>query len=147
MAELPPPDPASEDRFGMPPTSPSTDELLFRFRRLLGAMVAMALLLAVAPVPSFVHVLALLVLPVFVLVSALSYHNAKRDRFVHRYTRRLGEYRHDSVALAAEGEQAAEPVDAGLRRAWLLLGLAAAVFLIGLVLAGVSAGISEALYG
>jgi hypothetical protein len=45
------------------------------------------------------------------------------------------------------GERAREPVSAALRRAWLLLGLFVLVFLIGLLLAGLSAGLSERLYG
>ncbi len=146
MSELPPPTPPLDDRFAIVPTYQPTGEVLFRFQRLVIAMVVVALVLAVLPIPSFVHVIVLLVVPVFVLISAIGYHDAKRDMFVHRYTRTLWEFRHDQVTMIESGDRATEPVDAGLRRAWLLLGLFVSVFLIGLVLAGLSAGISEALY-
>lgn len=110
-------------------------------------MVLAAIVLAVLPPPSFVHVLVLMVLPVFVLISAISYHDATRSMFVHRYTRSLWEFRHDRATMIEAGERAHEPVSAALRRAWLLLGLFVLVFLIGLVLAGLSAGLSERLYG
>ncbi len=146
MADLPPPAFPDDDRFVTPPTYQTTAELLFRFQRLILAMAIAAIVLAVLPVPAVVHVLVLMVLPVFVLISALSYHDAKRNLFIHRYTRRLWEFRHDRTSMIEAGDRAAEPVSAGLRRAWLLLGMFVGVFLIGLVLAGVSAGISEGLY-
>ena len=147
MSDLPPPTRPDDDRFATPPNRQPTSELLFRFQRLLLAMVVAAVLLAALPLPAVVPVLVLLVLPVFVLIPAIGYQAAKRDRFIHRYTRWLWEFRHDPAPMVEVEERAAEPVDAGLRRAWLLLGLFAGVFLIGFVLADVSAGISEALYG
>jgi len=113
-------------------------------------MIALAIVLTVLPLPSFVHVLVLLVLlvlPVFVLISAIEYHDAGRSMFIRRSTRKLWEFHHDRATVFEASRRAAEPVSAGLRRAWLLLGLFAAVFLIGLVLAGLSAGVSERLYG
>ena len=110
-------------------------------------MVAVGIVLAVLPVPSWVHVLVLLVLPVFVLISAISYHDAGRQMFIQRHTRNLWEFCDDQPTQVEAVERAAEPVSAGLCRAWVLLGLFVAVFLIGLVPAGLSAGVSERLYG
>ena len=110
-------------------------------------MAVAAIVLAVLPVPTFVHVIVLMALPMFVLVVAISRHDFERRLFVYRYTRKIWEFRHVRATLIEAGEQAREPVASGLRRAWLLLGLFVAVFLIGLVVAGLSAGISEGLYG
>lgn len=147
MSDPPPPVPPDDERFAAPQRFTPPDELLARFGRLVVAMIALAIVLAVLPLPSFVHVLVLLVLPVFVLISAIEYHDAGRSMFIRRYTQRLWEFRHDRATVFEASRRAAEPVSAGLRRAWLLLGLFAAVFLIGLVLAGLSAGVSERLYG
>lgn len=147
MSELPPPVPPDDGRFATPPRFVATDELLARVLRLVGAMVAASVVLAFLPVPSVIHVLVLLVVPVVAMISAVSYHDAKRHAFVHRHTRRLWEFRHDQATTVSAGEQAAEPVSAGLRRAWLLMALFVVVFLLGLVLAGLSAGVSERLYG
>lgn len=124
-----------------------TAELLFRFRRLVTVMAITAVVLAVLPVPAVVPVVVLLVVPVFVLVVAISTNDLRRRQFVWRHTHKIWEFRHDPDDLAEAGERAREPVARGLRRAWLLLGLFVAVFLIGLVLAGLAAGAGEAIYG
>lgn len=147
MSDLPPPTAPDDDRFATPPRFLPTGELLFRFQRLVIVMVLVALVLAVLPVPSFVHVIVLMALPMFVLVSAISHHDAKRNRYLHRYAQKLWEFRHDRDTLIEAGNRATEPIQAGLRLAWLLLGMFVAVFLVGLVLAGLSAGVSERLYG
>ncbi|MFW2333647.1 hypothetical protein [Ilumatobacter sp.] len=147
MSDPLPPAPPDDDRFAAPQRFTPPDELLARFLRLVVAMIALAIVLAVLPLPSFVHVLVLLVLPVFVLISAIEYHDAGRSMFIRRHTRKLWEFRRDRATVFEASGRAAEPISAGLRRAWLLLGLFAAVFLIGLVLAALSAGVSERLYG
>ncbi len=153
MSDLPPPTsstsptPAGDDRFAVAPAIVPTAELLFRFRRLVTLMVVAAVVLAVLPVPAVVPVILLLVVPVFVLVVAISTNDLRRKQFVWRHTRKIWEFRHDATFLAEAGERAREPVSSGLRRAWLLLGLFVAVFAIGLVLAGLSAGASDAIYG
>ncbi len=147
MSDLPPPEPPADDRFAIAPTMVRTAELLDRIRRLLLVMVIVAIVLAVLPVPAFVPVVLLLAAPMFVLVVAISANDFRRQHFVWRYTRTIWEYRRDPAYLAEAAERAAEPVRSGLRRAWLLLGLFVAVFLVGLVLAGLSAGASEAIYG
>ena len=96
---------------------------------------------------AFDQPLVLLALPVFVLVVAISANDLRRKQFVWRHTRKIWEFRHDADYLTEAGDRAREPVSSGLRRAWLLLGLFVAVFLIGLVLAGLSAGAGEAIYG
>lgn len=146
MSDLPPPN-QPDDRFAVVPAILPTTELLFRFRRLVTVMAIAAVVLAVLPVPAFVPVILLLAVPMFVLVVAISTNDLRRKQFVWRYTRKIWEFRHDAAYLAEAGERAREPVGSGLRRAWLLLGLFVAVFLIGLVLAGLSAGASEAIYG
>jgi len=146
VSDLPPPTSSDDDRFAVAPVLLPTDELLFRFKRLVGAMVIAALVLAVLPIPAVVPVIVLLVLPVFVLIVAISTNDLRRQQFVWRHTRKIWEFRRDPAYLAEAGERAAEPVRSGLRRAWLLLGLFATVLLVGLVLAGISAGISEAIY-
>lgn len=146
MSDIPPPSPADE-RFATPPTFIPTAEVLFRFKRLVGAMAIVAVVLAFVPVPAVVHVIVLLVLPVFVLIIAVQQNDFRRDLFIYRYTRKLWEHRRDRATLVEAGERAREPVSAGLRRAWLLLALFVAIFAIGLVFAGASAGISEGLYG
>lgn len=147
MSDLPPPEPRADARFAVAPTMVPTGELLDRIRRVLLLMAIVAVVLAVLPVPAFVPVILLLAVPMFVLVVAISANDFRRQHFVWRYTRKIWEYRRDPAYLAEAAERAAEPVRTGLRRAWLLLGLFAAVFLIGLVLAGLSAGASEAIYG
>jgi hypothetical protein len=150
VSDLPPPDsPATtqDDRFAVVPPSVPTAELLFRFKRLVTVMVITAIVLAVLPVPAFVPVIVLLALPMFVLIVAISANDLRRKQFVWRHVRKIWEFRHDAAYLAEAGERAREPVASGLRRAWLLLGLFVAVFLIGLVLAGLSAGAAEAIYG
>ena len=159
MSDLPPPttpiSPGSstsstssgDDRFVVAPPSVPTAELLFRFRRLVIAMVIAAVVLAVLPVPAVVPVILLLVVPVFVLVVAISTNDQRRRQFVWRHTRKIWEFRHDADQVAEADERAREPVSSGLRRAWLLLGLFVAVFAIGLVLAGLAAGAGEAIYG
>ena len=146
VSELPPPTPPVDDRFAVAPELIPTPELLFRFRRLVILMAIVSLVLAVLPVPAVVPVFLLMVLPVFVLVVAISTNKLRRTQFVVRHTSKVWEFRHDAAYLAEAGERAREPVSRGLRRAWLLLGLFVVVFLIGLVLAGLSAGISEAIY-
>lgn len=147
MSDLPPPALPGDDRFAVAPTWIATSELLFRFQRLVLAMVAVAVVLAVVPVPAFVPVIVLLALPMFVLVAAIGSHNTRRSRFVWRYARKVWEFRRDPAYLADAAERSREPVQSGLRRAWLLLALFVAVFAIGLVLAGLSAGVSAAIYG
>lgn len=146
MSDLPPPAPVPDDRFASPPTWLPTNELLFRIQRLLLAMAIVAVVLAVLPVPAFVPVILLLAVPMFVLVVAISDHNRRRSWFAWRYARKIWEFRHDEAYPADASERARDPVQSGLRRAWLLLGLFVAVFLVGLVLAGLSAGVSEAIY-
>lgn len=153
MSDLPPPassnspTPSGDDRFAVAPPTVPTAELLFRFQRLVLAMVIAAVVLAVLPVPAVVPVVLLLVVPVFVLVVAISTNDQRRRQFVWRHTRRIWEFRHDADDLADAVEWAREPVSSGLRRAWLLLGLFVTVFAIGLVLAGLAAGAAEAIYG
>ncbi len=147
MSDLPPPATTGDDRFAPAPPMIPTTELLFRIRRLLIAMALTAVVLAVLPVPAFVPVVVLLAVPMFVLVAAISHNNVQRRHFVWRYARKIWEYHRDPAYLTEAGERAREPVRLGLRRAWLLLGLFVAIFLIGLVLAGLSAGVSEAIYG
>lgn len=150
MSDLPPPaspTPPTDDRFAVVPPTVPTAELLFRFKRLVTLMVVAAVVLAVLPVPAFVPVIVLLALPMFVLVVAISANDLRRKQFVWRHTRKIWEFRHDADYLTEAGDRAREPVSSGLRRAWLLLGLFVAVFLIGLVLAGLSAGAGEAIYG
>ncbi len=146
MSDLPPPN-QPDDRFAVAPAIVPTPELLFRFRRLVTLMAIVAVVLAVLPVPAFVPVILLLAVPMFVLVVAISTNDLRRKQFVWRHTSKIWKFRHDAAYLAEAGERAREPVSSGLRRAWLLLGLFVAVFLIGLVLAGLSAGASEAIYG
>lgn len=147
MSDQTPPGERADHPFAEPPRLVPTSELLSRVERLVVAMFVAAIVLALLPVPAVVHVLVVLVLPVFALISAISYHDTKRTAFVHRYTRRLWEFRHDRTTRVDTGERAAEPVSAGLRRAWLLMGMFVVVFFTGLVLAGLSAGVSERLYG
>lgn len=146
MSDLPPPAPPPDDRFAEAPDRVPTTELLFRFQRLVLAMVIVAAALAVLPVPGFVPVILLLAVPMFVLVAAISDHNRRRSWFAWRYTRKIWEFRHDEAYLADAAERARDPVQSGLRRAWLLLGLFVTVFLVGVVLAGLSAGVSQAIY-
>lgn len=146
MSALPPPAPPPDDRFATAPDWIPTEELLFRFWRLVLAMVVVAVVLAVLPVPAFVPVIALMAVPMIVLVAAISDHNRRRSWFVWRYASKLWRFRHDAAHLADAADRAHDPVRSGLRRAWLLLGLFVAVFLIGLVLAGLAAGVSEAIY-
>lgn len=152
MSDLPPPTPSTAstsgaDRFAVAPASVPTAELLFRCKRLVALMAVTAVVLALLPVPAFVPVVVLLGVPMFVFVVAISTNDLRRKQFVWRHTRKIWEFRHDADYLDEAGERAREPVASGLRRAWLLLGLFVAVFLIGLVFAGLSAGASEAIYG
>ena len=150
VSELPPPTvPADDhdDRFVTPPTLIPTRELLFRFRRLVIAMAVAAVVMAVLPIPSAVHVIVLLAVPMFILIIAIKDHDFHHDRYLNRYIVRLWRFRHDRDLLLEAGERSRDPVQRGMRRAWLLLGLFVAVFMIGLVMAGASAGISEGLYG
>ena len=145
MSDLLPPAPPPDDRFAEAPDRVPTAELLFRFQRLVLAMVIVAGVLAVLPVPGFVLVILLLAVPMFVLVAAISDHNRRRSWFAWRYARKSWEFRHDEAYLADAAEQVRDPVQNGLRRAWSLLGLFVAVFLVGMVLAGLSAGVSQAI--
>lgn len=146
MDDHPPPESAN-DRFAASPKFLPTSELLFRFKRLVIAMTIAAVVLAILPLPAVVYVIVLMALPLLVLVVSISRHDFERNRFVYRYTRKLWEFRRDRAYLDEAGERAENPVQEGLRRAWLLLGLFVAVFAIGLVLAGLSSGVSDRLYG
>lgn len=146
MSDRPDP-PAADARFATPPPQISTAELLVRFRRLVSAMVVAAAVMAVLPIPPGVHVVVLLVVPVLLLVVAVTHDDRRNQRFVFRYAGVLWRYRRDRDAVIEAGEHAADVVARGMRRSWLLLGLFVAVFAIGLVLAGASAGISEAIHG
>ena len=145
MGDLPPPSVG-----GPPAERPAllpTDELLARFQRLVLAMFVAAAVLALLPIPAVVHVVVLLVLPVMMSILAVSSHERHRNGILHRYARRLWDVRRDRTAIVGAADEVTEPVSAGIRRAWLLMGLFVVVFLVGLVLAGLSAGVSERLYG
>ena len=147
MSDNPSPAAAGDAPLVTPPSMAPTAELLFRFRRLLVAMAVVAVVLAVLPVPSGVPVIVLLVLPVLVLAAAISWNDVRHDVFAYRYVGWLWRFRRDRQAFVAAAEEAGEPVRRGVHRAGLLLALFVAVFVVGLVLAAASAGVSEALYG
>ena len=92
MSDLPPPAPPPDDRFAEAPDRVPTTELLFRFQRLVLAMVIVAVVLAVLPVPGFVPVILLLAAPMFVLVAAISDHHRRRSWFAWRYARTIWEF-------------------------------------------------------